>query len=258
MVLFDRRTAALWTAVAAVALAQSCASLGPRGAEAPCDERFDEIVRFPAVPGEALEIVGKLRIDLSRYRIRGLARIVYVPVENTARIDFRHSSLFGAVEEDVTLLIGDSLVIEDRTGGRYIGNDSSLALVKQETGCDVAPDDILAALLFELPRCAEMESAAVVREGDDWRLRGDWRGRRLELRGNAGDGIVEFKECYAGHAGCYTVTYGERTTESALSYPRWIRLRREGAQERITFDLVDIKVITVTPGMFETEEAWAR
>ncbi len=255
---FGKRTAGLWIGAAAMMLAQSCAAPGPRRGGVPCDERFDEIVLFPAMPGEALEIVGKLRIDLPRYRIRGLARIVYVPADHTARIDFRHSSLFGAIEEDVTLLVGDSLIIRDHTGGRRWGNDSSLALVKQETGCEIAPDDILAALLFKLPRCAELESAEVLWDGGDWRLKADWRGRRVELRGNAGRGFTDFKECFSGDAGCYTVTYGERTGEFVFSYPRWIRLRMEGGQERITFELVDIKSITMTPGMLETEEGGGR
>lgn len=45
---------------------------------------------------------------------------------------------------------------------------------------------------------------------------------------------------------------------SGLSYPRWMRMKREGGAERITFDLVDIKAITVMQGMLETEGAGER
>lgn len=239
-------------------LAQSCAAPGPRRGGAPCDERYDEIVRVPAPPEAGFEMTGKLRVDLPRYRIRGLARIVYFPAEDAVRIDFRHSSLFGAIEEDATLLIGDSLVIEDHTRGRRFGNDSSLALVQEETGCAIGPADILAALLFGLPGCAEMDSATVSREGESWRLEGGWRGRRIEVRGKDGHGFVEFRECFAGRNGCFALTYGEPMTVPGLSYPRWIRLRREGGQERIAFELIEMKSIAIEPGMLETEETWER
>lgn len=254
---FDREAAARWIAVAAIAIAPSCASLGPRRAAAPCDERFDALLA-PVKAGDGIEVVGKIRVELPRYRIRGIARIAYSPGEGAARIDFRHSSLFGAVEEDVTLLVGDSLVIYGGESGSYIGNDSSLALVRQETGCEIVPDDILAALLFAPPRCTGMESAAAERGGAEWRLQALWRGRRIEMRGEDERGIAEFKQCFDGDAGCYTMTYGEPAVAAGLSYPRWIRLKREGGPERISFELVDIKALTVMAGMLETDEALER
>ncbi len=235
----------------------SCAALGPRLAESPCDESFDALLD-PEWAGEGVEVVGKIRIELSRYRIRGLARIVYSPADGAARIDFRHSSLFGAVEEDFTLLIDDDLLMQDRTRGRFIGDDSTRALVRRETGFDIGPDDMLAALLFAPPRCTEMESPEAELGGEEWRLRGEWRGRRIEMRGEAGRGIMEFKECFEGRAGCYTIAYGETVRGPGISYPKWIRLRREGATERITFELVELKALTMTPEMFETEESRVR
>ncbi len=189
--------AAAFGIAAAIALVQSCASLGPRRAEVPCDERFEASLS-PVKPGEGIEVVGTIRAELPRYRIRGIARIAYSPEEGAARIDFRHSSLFGAVEEEVTLLVGDSLVIHEPENGRFIGNDSSLALVREETGCEIAPDDILAVLLFAPPRCAAMESPVAEGGGEDWRLRARWRGRRIEMRGENDRGITEFKLCFGG------------------------------------------------------------
>ncbi|MCX5752424.1 MAG: hypothetical protein NTW97_02125 [Candidatus Krumholzibacteria bacterium] len=247
---FDRRIAAFQAAVALIVLAQSCATFGPRRVEAPCDERFEALLS-PVKTGEDVEIVGKLRLDLSRYRIRGLIRVAYSPGEGMARIDFRHSSLFGAIEEEVTILAGDSLVIYDRESGKYLGNDSSLALVRKETGCEVAPDDILVAMLLALPRCAEMRSVSIARSGETWRLKADWRKRRIEMRGERDWGTREFEQCFAGGGGCYTVSYGRPSSSSNLAYPRWVRLRRENGGERATFELIEIKAITATPSMFE-------
>jgi hypothetical protein len=247
---FDRRIAALQIAFALIFCAQSCATFGPRRVAAPCDESIEELLS-PVKAGEGIEIVGKLRLDLSRYRIRGLMRIAYFPSEGMARIDFRHSSLFGALEEEVTILAGDSLVIYDRGSGRYLGSDSSLALVRDETGAQVASDDILIALLFAFPRCADMRSVSVVRRGESWRLKADWRGRRIEVRGERGWGTREFKQCFAGGGSCYTITYGKPLAASNLAYPCWVRLRRDNGGEKAIFELIEIKSITASTSMFE-------
>ncbi len=247
---FGSRVAALHVAFALIALTQSCAVFGPRRVEAPCDESFEARIS-PVKAGEGIEIVGKLRLDLPRYRIRGLMRIAYSPGEGAARIDFRHSSLFGALEEDVTILAGDSLVIYDRESGEYLGNDSSLALVRGEMGEGIAPDDILIALLLAFPRCVEMRSASVERSGETWRLKADWRGRRIEIRGENGRGAHEFRQCLPGGAGCYTISYGNPMASSNLSYPRWVRLRRDSGNEKATFELIEIKTITESPSTFE-------
>jgi hypothetical protein len=249
---FGRRAAALPITFALIALAQSCATFGPRRVEVPCDERFETLIS-PVKAGEGIEIVGKLRLDLPRYRIRGLMRIAYFPGEGTARIDFRHSSLFGALEAEVTILAGDSLVIYDRESGKYLGNDSSLALVRDETGGDVAPDDILIALLLAFPRCAEMRSVSVARTGETWRLKADWRDRRIEMRGERGRGAREFKQCFAGGTGCYTISYGTPMAASNLAYPRWVRLRRDNRNAQATFDVLAIKAITESPSLFEMD-----
>jgi hypothetical protein len=249
---FGKQVASLQIALALTALAPSCATFGPRRVEAPCDETFETLLS-PVKAGEGVEIVGKLRLDLSRYRIRGLMRIVYSPAEGAARIDFRHSSFFGALEEEVTILAGDSLVIYDRGSGKYLGNDSSLALVRDETGGEVAPDDILIALLLAFPRCAEMRSASVERSGETWRLKADWRDRRIEMRGARGSGTQEFRQCFAGGAGCYIISYGSPVAASNLAYPSWIRLRRDSGNTKAIFELIEMKAIATSPAMFEID-----
>jgi hypothetical protein len=245
-----RRIATLLVACAATALAQSCATLGPPRVEVPCDGRFEALIS-PVSAGAGIEIVGKLRLDLPRYRVRGLARIAFSPQAGMARIDFRHSSLFGAIEEDVTVLAGDSLAMYDRGTGTYVGNDSSLALVRRETGGNVDGRDMLVALLLAAPRCAEMRSVSIAQSGDAWRLKAVWRDRPIEMKGERGRGIREFKQCLSGGSGCYTITYGEPATTGALSYPRWVRLRRDGGSERVTFELIEIKSDTIDTSIFE-------
>jgi hypothetical protein len=245
-----RRAAVLQIGFMLIALVQSCATSGPRRVGAPCDESFEALLS-PVRAGEGIEIVGKLRLDLSRYRIRGLARIAYSPGKGVARIDFRNSSLFGAIEEEVTILAGDSLIIFDRESGRYLGNDSSLALVRDQTSGEVAPDDILVALLFAFPRCAEMRSASVARSGEAWRLKADWRNRRIEMRGRQGRGTDEFKQCFAGGTGCFTISYGAPMAVSNLAYPRWVRLRRDNGNEKASLELIEIKAVAASDSLFE-------
>jgi hypothetical protein len=220
--------------------------------EVPCDESFETLIS-PVKVGEGIEIVGKLRLDLSRYRIRGLMRIAYFPGESTARIDFRHSSLFGALEAEVTILAGDSLAIYDRGSGKYLGNDSSLTLVRDETGVNIASDDILIALLLVFPRCAEMRSVSVSRAEETWRLQADWRDRRIEMHGERGTGTHEFKQCFAGDTGCYRISYGTPMASSNLAYPSWVTLRRDNRNERATFEVIAIKAITESPSIFEMD-----
>ncbi len=234
----------------AIVLAQSCAVFGPSRIEAPCDESFEALLS-PARVGEGIEIVGKLRLDLSRGRVRGLMRIAYSPGEGMARIDFRHSSLFGALEEDVTILAGDSLVIYDRESGEYLGNDSSLAFVSDETGGALEPDDILIALLLAFPRCAEMRSVSVARSGETWRLKADWRDRRIEMRGGNGRGAHEFRQCFAGGAACYTISYGEPMVASNLAYPRSVRIRKDNGNEKAIFEVIEIKPLTELSPIFD-------
>jgi len=40
---------------------------------------------------------------------------------------------------------------------------------------------------------------------------------------------------------------------SNLAYPRWVRLRRDNRNRTATFELIEIKAITVSSSMFEMD-----
>jgi len=217
----------------------------------PCDERYEAL--FPLAGDTAgVELVGKVRLDLPRYRLRGLCRIL-ASRDGMLRIDFRHSSLFGAVSEDVTMIAGTSLAIIDREDGGIIDGDSSLALLRQSAGAEVEPDDLLYALLLAVPRCADMRMPAVAESDSRWSVKALWRDRRIEIEGKRGEGPRRFRQCFGDEARCFVARYDRYDPDSGLLYPRRIRLSRDGGTERITLELTDIKLVMTSPDMFDIE-----
>jgi len=231
-------------------MGHSCAVFGPPRVSAPCDEHFEALL--PAIQvGEGLEIIGKVRMELDAYRIRGILRITYAPREHAARIDFRQSSLFGALEEDVTILIGDSLGMYDRESGRYLANDSSLSLVEERLGERITPEEILCVLLFDLPRCVDLRAAAVTHAGADWELKALWNNRRIEMHGDANAGLSEFRQCYAGEGDWYIVTYGPALTAWNVRYPAWVRLSKRNGGGKAIIELIEIREVALSAPIFE-------
>ncbi len=189
-------------------------------------------------------------MELPQYRIRGLCRILYSP-DKLLRIDFRHSSLFGALREDVTVLVGDSLVIYDREEGRYFTGDSSLAVLRRGIGERIEPDDIFYALLLAIPACSELEGREIIEFGSRWELRARWRDRNIMIRGERGKGPREFEQCFAGRGRCYLIRYDSYDSVSGAVYPGRMRLERNSGRERIDFELTDIKEVIPSASMFD-------
>jgi hypothetical protein len=186
----------------------------------------------------ALTAVGRIRIDLPRYRIRGICRVEY-DGEDAMSIDFKHSSLFGAYEEDALILLrGDELVIMDRERNRTFDTDSSVAIIARGVGFDIQADDLLYALLFALPACPEIEGPEYSADGAGWSLAGVWRGRSIELEGSDGGAVEAFSFCPIDKNNCYRMSY---KYDSDSVYPERIVLVRRGGRERITFDIVDCR-----------------
>ncbi|MDD4856543.1 MAG: hypothetical protein PHD74_00400 [Candidatus Krumholzibacteria bacterium] len=240
-----------------LALMQSCAFLGSPRVQAPCDGDFEAL--FPVIQAaDGLEIVGKARLEVGQYRIRGLLRVVYSTQENAARLDFRSSSLFGTIEEDVTVLVGDSIIIFDRESGTYFGNDSARALVEDKMGEKITAQDVLLALLFSFPRCAELRSPAIEYSGAGWRLKAEWRGRRIEMRGERGAGVSELGFRFEGEKSRYGITYGRPVASATVRYPAWIKLSKDAGGAKALFEVNEIKEVTPPASLFEAGGSMGR
>jgi hypothetical protein len=240
---------AICACVAAALAVSSCAVTGRREAPLPCGDAHLDCMPFGA-SGPGCELAGKVRIDLPRYRFRGLCRILHAP-GGRLRIDFEHSSLFGALRERITIFAGDSLAILDDGGGRSMAGEAALDLVAEGLGERIEADDILFALLLAAPRCADMAGPSLERRGGAFELRGGWRGREIELRCDAEKGVRSFKQRFAASGRRYILQYDGLLEAAEWRYPRHIRLSREGGQERISIELVDIKAITPDSLEFE-------
>jgi hypothetical protein len=198
-----------------------------------------------------LMLSGRVRIELPQYRIRGLCRMVYSP-GGMLRIDFHHSSLFGALQEDATLMVRDSLIIFDRESGRLFDADSSLAMLRESVGAPIEPDDIIYALILAAPLCWDLEHPRCEIAGDEWNLEAVWRGRRVEWTGERSTGIRTFRQCFSGAAGCYVTYYGYGGAVGNINYPKRIRLAREGGDESITMDVRDVEWVALDRSVFES------
>ncbi len=236
-------------ALAAAALAaQSCAFAGRGAAPVPCNDAHLALLPF-AGPAPGCEITGRIRIELPRYRFRGLCRILH-DGRGRLRIDFEHSSLFGAIHERITVLAGDSLVIYDHGSGAWAAGDSALAVASEGLGAPVLSDDLLYTLLLAAPRCHDMADPALERRGADLALRGAWRGREVELRCDGDKGPRYFKQCFTYPHRCFILEYEGDVPAGSSRYPRRIRLRREDGPERVSMEVVAVKIVNPDPAEF--------
>ncbi|MCK4237458.1 MAG: hypothetical protein KAX38_10095 [Candidatus Krumholzibacteria bacterium] len=186
---------------------------------------------------EGLSIVGKARMELPRYRVRGIFNFRYL-TSGDLRIDFRHSSLFGAYREDVSIFIHDGeMSIYDHERGNFFGNDSSLAIIGRSLGFEIYPDDILYALLLETPECSGIVSLNAESYGGDWTLTGEWRGRWINISGKKGEGTLRFRQCRDDGRGCYLIRYSYAGREGTIRYPKKIVLTRENGTERVSIEI---------------------
>jgi hypothetical protein len=200
-------------------------------------------------------LTGKAKVVLPKYRVRGLCRI-----ESSNRgellIDFRHSSLFGAYREDAAIMIiGGELSIIDRERGRFYESDSAVAIIGSVLELTIYPDDILYALLLASPGCSEISGLERGEAGDRWYLRGEWRGRNIEMEGRNGSMPERFRICSLDGINCYVISYKYNRTDS---YPRRLDLVREGyGDERIVLEILDEET-TVRPVDIEETPAEGR
>lgn len=232
------------------AVIQSCSSYRNQDVSISCEDEFPLLFSVSA-PGTGLFITGKVRIELPRYRVRGVANMRYAPT-GRLRIDFHHSSLFGAVREDASIFINDgSISIFDHERGRFFGHDSSLALIGSNFVFDIYHDDLLSALLLESPSCREFGSIDFSGRDDEWSLEGTWRDRWVAISGERGRGPLEFRLCREAGSGCYIIWYFYSDRAGSIRYPKRIVLVKEHGAERVSVDIVEVREEFIAPGTFD-------
>jgi hypothetical protein len=242
---------------------QSCASRLPGGhAELPCD---DGVARYLAARhagrGMGMQIRGSVRIDLPRFRVRGICTIRANPAGDV-RIDFHHSSLFGAYREDASVFVRRGRIgILDRERGAFFGNDSTLALLRDYLEFNVMPDDLAYLLLFVDPDCAGITDARFTaesgrrEESGDWRLQGSWRDRAIEIEGQAAGEPIRFRQCRSNGTHCYIARYEYSGDDIDCRYPAAVTLESEYGSRRLSMAVRDVRRRDVGEGVFEIFDA---
>ncbi len=226
--------------IIAVLLIQSCAAGPSMVVKVPYDE--SRPLNFPPMPRETdLVITGKVRLDLPRYRVRGVCRIVRSS-EGSVRIDFTHSSLFGSYREDATILIEDGRVLLfDNERLISWDNDSALAMLEDHFGFPIYPDDLLCVLLME-DSCFD-EGRAVSRigeEGKDLTLFGEWHGRRLEIGAREDGRPASIRFCTGDGKTCYLSRYKYKEYGNDFFYPERIVVEREHSSESLSLMVTSV------------------
>ncbi len=215
-----------------------------------CEDEFPALFSRCA-SCEGLNITGKVRIDLPKYRVRGVFKVWYAP-EGNLRIDFHHSSLFGAVREDASIFIaGGAISIFDRERGRFFGHDSALALIGNNFVFDIYYNDLLAALLLEPPDCEGLDSMSFNGRRGEWILEGLWRDRPVRVTGERDRGVSEFRICREAASGCYVIRYfydGE-----GRRYPERIVLTRQYGAEKVSIDITEVSEESFAPQVFDLD-----
>jgi hypothetical protein len=222
----------------------SCAVQSRRVSVSPCSGELDTPFS-PCGGGKQISIVGRAKIVLPKYRVRGICRIRSDPSGGLV-IDFEHSSLFGAYREDATIMLeGEELIIIDRERERMYDNEASLSMLGSQLAFDLFPDDIRYALLFDVPACAEIDGLAVDSRDGRWNLSGEWRGRSIEIEGFGGLGPDRFTLCTKDNDNCYTISYKHGTNGF---YPRSLEMVKEGGRERIYLEIIDVEFSSAPEG----------
>ncbi len=235
---------------------QSCAKYTTNWKSIPCEAELPGLFTC-GVCGNSLHIRATVRIDLPQYRVRGPCTIRSTP-DGDLRIDFHHSSLFGAYREDATIFIRHGkIAILDRERDAFFGNDSTLCILRDRLDFNVVPGDIANVLLIEHPACPEISSVGLRGDADSWRLTGTWRGRHIEIDGKRSGGPTRIRQCARDVKSCYVIAYEyDRGTEG--EYPSRITVSRENGTARLSLMVRDIKGEEFGDEMFDLFDSLMR
>ncbi|MDD3642167.1 MAG: hypothetical protein PHQ19_01700 [Candidatus Krumholzibacteria bacterium] len=215
----------------------SCAVRKP-GSRVEAADGAEQTPRF-AVPGGSpphpREISARVRIELPRYRVRGICG-VHWSGDGFLQVDFDHSSLFGALRREATILIGGgSIEIRDDSRGEVVRDEEALAMLGDQLGIEVCADDIVYLLLLLPLPLGEEGPVEVERRGDEVAVRGLWRGRAVEIAGPPGLPPRRLRVISAGGIG-YETRYGY-PKGAPDAYPERIVFERTGGGGRISLTI---------------------
>ena len=221
-----------------VFLLQGC---GAKMTAIPVSDADDYDRIFPGLKcGGPLVITGKAKLEFSRYRFRGVFRLEYE--EETIRIDFDHSSLFGAVKEEASIFIGqEGITVFDQKRAEYYDEAASGELISGAVGGYVLPSDIFLALLLERPRFSELHS--IKGSGDDgrWKISGIYKAKEIEFLGEKSTGPVLLKLRDVDDMWGFSVFYSYSEDDKYCGYPKEITIKTDDGSARITLDIVSVK-----------------
>ncbi|HMA77371.1 MAG TPA: hypothetical protein VKO43_08685 [Candidatus Krumholzibacteriaceae bacterium] len=193
-------------------------------------------------PGENFVVSGKARFELSRYRFRGVFRMQY---ENqNLRIDFHHSSMFGALKEEASVFIGkDGITLFDQKRGQYYDEERTDKLIGDAVGGRVEPSDILLALLLDMPAFNEINKLrAYAGSGGAWKIKGIYRNRKVEFSGDNESGIeaLSIGDSDGRWRGIVFYSY-PGGGDNCCGYPEDITIRTADNSLRVNLDVQNVK-----------------
>jgi len=203
----------------------------------------------PDIPsGKDLLLKGKLRIDLPDFRLRGVVRLVFSDRGNL-RMDFHHSSIMGAYEEDFSLLIrGEEFYIFDRKRDRLYEGERALEIVNGKSVVDIREDDLLYILLVKGFKSTDLENPRYLTNGSEWLIRAVFRGRDIELGGSKIGRVDFLNQCLENR--CYNVRYGDYRRFESGFYPFFIKVSESRGEARASLELKELDVVEHDPGYF--------
>jgi len=228
----------LFIIIVSVLVSYSCASKGtkPRSLiELP--SRFPVIINIP--PNSDVSLRGRLRAELPKYRVKGILQI-YCSREGSIRIDFHHSSLMGAYEENYTLLISEGTIyLYDRMREVLYRGEEVLELLSNALGTNVYVDDLPVILLFKnLESVVERSIDSKGMEGK-WKVEGTFRGRNITIKGTKH--VESIEQCIDKK--CYIARYMRYRDTGTFIYPFYMVLTKKPGTEKLTFKVSNVEIV---------------
>jgi hypothetical protein len=194
-----------------------------------------------AASGDTVVITAKVRLELPKYRVRGICNITRFP-GGDVRIDFEHSSLFGSYREEAAIFISHGWIeIYDLEREQMWDNQSTLALLSERFDFEILPEDILYLLLLEAPGRDDLSGVALRESEDGWTLGGFLGDRRIEMKGKRGIGPEYFRQCSQSGRGCYIIRYGYGGEAVRNRYPEKIVCRKEYTSEKLSLTVISVE-----------------